>query len=225
MGCAMTSDGSHNSRPPRQQTRAEKAFGVQEGLPTDSNNVSPRIGIAWDPWGDGKTVIRAGYGFFYDNPALALTFLATAEDGARSSLLQFPGACTPDGSLNAASIFQGILNSPTAFAPATRAAPPQPPTCATRPTSSASTTFSPIPCYQSKLPYCSNPECQAVGYPLVGPFTIPITKNFQYALAQQANLSIEREITKDWKVSVDTITRMGLTSTARSTSTSRIRPS
>ena len=61
---------------------AEKAFGVQEGVPVDSNNVSPRIGIAWDPWGNGKTVIRAGYGFFYDNPALALTFLATAEDGA-----------------------------------------------------------------------------------------------------------------------------------------------
>ncbi len=65
---------------------AEKAFGVQEGVPIDSNNVSPRIGIAWDPWGNGKTVIRAGYGFFYDNPALALTFLATAEDGALSSL-------------------------------------------------------------------------------------------------------------------------------------------
>src|SRR4029077_14701 len=34
------------------------------------------------------------------------------------------------------------------------------------------------------------------------PFTIPVTKNFQYALAQQANLTIEREITKDWKISV-----------------------
>jgi len=41
------------------------------------------------------------------------------------------------------------------------------------------------------------------GYPLpLLPFTIPVTKNFQYALAQQANLTIEREITKDWKISV-----------------------
>src|SRR6202035_409655 len=41
------------------------------------------------------------------------------------------------------------------------------------------------------------------GYPLpLLPFTIPVRKNFQYALAQQANLTIEREITKDWKVSV-----------------------
>src|SRR3984957_5782523 len=30
----------------------------------------------------------------------------------------------------------------------------------------------------------------------------PGTRNFQYALAQQANLTIEREITKDWKISL-----------------------
>jgi hypothetical protein len=176
---------------------AEKAFGVQEGVPIDSNNVSPRIGIAWDPWGNGKTVIRAGYGFFYDNPALALTFLATAEDGARSALLQFPGG-TPDGSLNAASIFQGILNVPDM----------------------GCSTATPNMCYQANQQRFNafqpnslfinqnyltvpNPDVPgALGYPLVGiPYTIPIKNNFQYALAQQANLSIEHELSRDWKVS------------------------
>jgi hypothetical protein len=28
--------------------------------------IAPRIGIAWDPWGDGKTSVRAGFGMFYD---------------------------------------------------------------------------------------------------------------------------------------------------------------
>jgi len=34
-------------------------------LRTDRNNLAPRIGIAWRPWGN-DTVIRAGYGIFYD---------------------------------------------------------------------------------------------------------------------------------------------------------------
>ena len=45
-------------------TAAENALGVREGIPRDNNNVAPRVGIAWNPKGDGKTVFRAGYGLF-----------------------------------------------------------------------------------------------------------------------------------------------------------------
>ena len=87
----------------------------------------------------------------------------------------------------------------------TWAAPQRPPTCATNPSQQRFNEFQPNSLFINQN-YLSvpNPEVPgALGYPLVGiPYTIPIAKNFQYALAQQANLSIEREITKDWKVSV-----------------------
>lgn len=38
--------------------------------PTNYNNISPRLGIAWDVFGTGKTVLRAGGGIIYEQPSV-----------------------------------------------------------------------------------------------------------------------------------------------------------
>jgi hypothetical protein len=41
-----------------------------ETILADRNNIGPRVALAWDPFGDGKTVVRAGAGIFYNRALL-----------------------------------------------------------------------------------------------------------------------------------------------------------
>jgi hypothetical protein len=76
---------------------AERAFGIHTGnAPTDDNNFSPRLAIAYDPSGKGTEVLRFGVGYFYGrlpyvvggnvagsvNPVLALTCSGSAATAA-----------------------------------------------------------------------------------------------------------------------------------------------
>jgi len=188
---------------------AEKALGVVEGIPRDYNNVAPRFGLAWDPRGDGKTVVRLGYGLFYDHPLLAIAFNSVTADGGRSVQLLSPGgtasACglvTPDcalaggpgtdspSNLNGASIFQGVLNSASAdavFAPLSLAYLPN------------QQRFDPL----AANSLFANQNYLNAGFPLpILPFTLPVAADFKYGYAQQGNLTIERQLTGSWKLSV-----------------------
>nr|MBA3915521.1 TonB-dependent receptor [Terriglobales bacterium] len=44
--------------------------GIGSIYPTDTNNFSPRIGVAWDVFGKGKTVVRAGGAIIFEQPSI-----------------------------------------------------------------------------------------------------------------------------------------------------------
>jgi hypothetical protein len=47
--------------------------GIPEGLrAVDRNNFAPRLGLAWDMFGNGRTVLRAGTGLYYAYPPLGI---------------------------------------------------------------------------------------------------------------------------------------------------------
>src|SRR5262249_13273457 len=39
---------------------------------TDKNNIQPRVGVSWDPVGDGQTIVRSAYGLYYDQPLVGI---------------------------------------------------------------------------------------------------------------------------------------------------------
>ena len=90
---------------------AQDALGVTQGFPRDGNNWAPRLGVAWDVMGNGKTVIRAAAGIFYDHPLLAVSFNSNIADGSQqqqATLLPIGGP-DPRGLFNAFQVFHGTV--------------------------------------------------------------------------------------------------------------------
>ena len=48
------------------QFKGDSGF-VNKLIPTDKNNFGPRVGIVWDPSGNGQMALRASYGLFHEN--------------------------------------------------------------------------------------------------------------------------------------------------------------
>lgn len=57
---------------------------------TDRNNVSPRLGVAWDVDGDGRRVVRAGAGIYYAPIPLRAVANALQRDGVQYRVAQIP---------------------------------------------------------------------------------------------------------------------------------------
>jgi hypothetical protein len=185
---------------------AYKLLGLQKGIQTDKNNIQPRIGLAWDPAGDGKTVVRASYGMFFDHPLLGLYFLGDASDGSSSGQLAFAGTglCSGPGSpsnLNGITIFQGLpINVPNAANPC--AATSNPTTAGALGYLANQQQFQSLNFPQSiflNQNYLNSSTFMPLGFQ---PFGYPQSANFVYAYSQQANLSLERDLGHGYALSL-----------------------
>lgn len=163
---------------------AYNQLGLSKNIQTDTHMFQPRIGLAWDPKGDGKTVIRSSFGVFFDHPLLGLYFLGDASDGSKTGQLLFlesaPG-CSPVAplSVTATNLFQGTAGTcfPAAVSAFGYEANQQR--------------------FNSFLPNSLflNQGYISAGVPLVSqPFGYPQSKNFLYAYSQQANFTVEHDL-------------------------------
>ncbi len=170
---------------------AQDALGVQQGIPRDTNNWAPRFGFAFDLFGNGKTVIRGAFGLYYDHPLLAVAFNSDIADAAQQQqAVLTAGSPSPTALFNAAQVFHGTVCGVQGSVPTICGPVITPGVAASAQYQFGRQRFN---------------DQTFTGFGAVLPFTLPVSKDFKYASAVQANLSFERQVTKNMVLTVSYI--------------------
>jgi hypothetical protein len=162
---------------------AQDAVGVQQGIPRDTDNWAPRLGFAWDLFGDQKTKLSGSFGLYYDHPLLAVAFNSDIADAAQQqqSVLT-PGSPSPTALFNATQVFHGTVCGVVGSVPSICGAAITPGVASSAQYQFGRQRFN---------------DQTFTGFGAVLPFILPVAKDFQYASAWQGNLTFERQLTSD----------------------------
>jgi hypothetical protein len=148
--------------------------GVTRGtVPVRWDHVSPRLGLAWDPFGNGKTSVRAGAGIFYG-------MVSGNEWNSTSNFEPF-------------AIRLGFTNVGKAYTLSPTGTPLGGATL-TNPYQNLTIGLPPNVTTGDPFPY----NGQFIG----GASIEGVSPNFQWPYTYQFNLSVQRQLTKDFSVSV-----------------------